>query len=261
MSSTDLAYRFNDGDAYDRYMGIWSRAACPAFLAWLDAPANAHWLDVGCGTGVLTEELARRLGAENVAGADPSPMLEATAERVPGIELRQASAEELPWPDDGFDATLSQLVMHFLTDPAAGVDEMARVTRPGGVVASCTWDFAGGGMQLLGTFWQSARAIDPEAESESSTMGDRQNLEALWRDCGLQDVETRALEVSSRYEDFEELWSSFSRGVGPAGQHLQSLPPDRQAALKEQYFARIGEPRGSFELGARSWAVRGRVPS
>lgn len=248
------------GDAYDRFMGRYSLSLAPAFADFAGVAPGQRVLDVGCGTGVLTEELARRLGAENVAAADPSPMLETTAERVPGIELRRASAEELPWPDDGFDATLSQLVMHFLTDPAAGVDEMARVTRPGGVVASCTWDFAGGGMQLLGTFWQSARALDPEAESESSTMGDRQNLEALWRGCGLQHVETGALEVSSRYEDFEELWSSFSRGVGPAGQHLQSLPPDRQAALKEQYFARIGEPRGSFELGARSWAVRGRVP-
>jgi SAM-dependent methyltransferase len=248
------------GDAYDRFMGRYSLPLAPAFADFAGIAPGQRVLDVGCGTGVLTGELARRLGAENVAGADPSPMLEATQERVPGAELKQASAEELPWPDDTFDTALSQLVMHFLTDPAGGVDQMARVTRPGGVVAACTWDFAGGGMKLLGTFWQSVRALDPEAEPESSAMGDRQNLEALWRERGLEDVETGALEVSSRYEDFDELWSSFSRGVGPAGQYLQSLPPEGQAAVRAEYLARIGEPTGSFELGARAWAVRGSVP-
>src|SRR5262249_30585245 len=156
-------------------------------------------------------------------GADPSPMLQAAAERVPGADLRQASAEDLPWPDDSFDAALAQLVIHFMDDPAKGVDEMARVTLPGGVVAACTWDFAGGGMELLGNFWQSARAVDPGAESER-TFGDRDQLDALWRERGLEEVQTEPLDVSSDYEDFDELWTSFSRGVGPAGQYLISRP-------------------------------------
>jgi hypothetical protein len=146
-----------------------------------------------------------------------------------------------------------------MDDPAKGVEEMARVTRAGGIVAACTWDFAGGGMELLRTFWQSVRALDPDADSEMSPFGDRGHLDALWRERGLQGVETEALEVSSGYEDFDELWSSFSRGVGPAGQYLLSQPPERQEGIRAEYFARVGAPSGSFTLTGRAWAVRGRV--
>jgi ubiquinone/menaquinone biosynthesis C-methylase UbiE len=248
------------GDAYDRFMGRYSQRLAPAFADFAGVEAGQRVVDVGCGTGVLTEELARRVGADHVAGADPSPMLQAARERVPGADLRQASAEQLPWPEDSFDAALAQLVVHFMDDPAKGASEMARVTRAGGPVAACTWDFAGGGMELLRTFWQSVRALDPEAESETSPFGDRGQLDALWRESGLRDVETEALDVSSEYEDFEELWSSFSRGVGPAGQYLLSRPPERQEAIRAEYFTRVGEPSGSFTLTGRAWAVRGRVP-
>ena len=247
------------GDAYDRFMGRYSQLLAPAFADFAGVAAGQRVVDVGCGTGVLTEELARRIGAEHVAGADPSPMLQAAAERVPGADLRQASAEQLPWPDDSFDAALAQLVVHFMDDPAKGAGEMARVTQPGGVVAACTWDFAGGGMQLLATFWQSVRALDPDAESETSPFGDRGHLDDLWRGQGLQGVETEALEVSSDYDDFDELWSSFSRGVGPAGQYLLGQPPERQEAIRAEYFTRVGEPSGGFTLAGRAWAVRGRV--
>ena len=247
------------GDAYDRFMGRYSQPLAPAFADFAGVKEGQRVVDVGCGTGVLTEELARRVGADRVAGADPSPMLQAAVERVPGADLEQASAEQLPWPDDSFDAALAQLVVHFMTDPAKGAREMARVTRPGGVVAACTWDFAGGGMELLRIFWQSVRALDPDAESETSPLGDRGRLDALWSEGGLQDVETEALEVSSDYEDFDELWSSFSRGVGPAGQHLLRQPPERQDAIRAEYFTRVGEPTGSFTLSGRAWAVRGRA--
>ena len=248
------------GDAYDRFMGRYSQRLAPAFADFARVEAGQRVVDVGCGTGVLTEQLARRVGADHVAGADPSPMLQAAAERVPGADLRQASAEQLPWPDDSFDAALAQLVVHFMDDPAKGASEMARVTRAGGAIAACTWDFAGGGMELLRTFWQSVRALDPEAESETSPFGDRGQLDALWRESGLHGVETEALDVSSDYEDFDELWSSFSRGVGPAGQYLLSQPPERQEAIRAEYFTRVGEPSGSFTLTGRAWAVRGRVP-
>jgi hypothetical protein len=135
---------------------------------------------------------------------------------------------------------------------------MARVTRPDGVVAACTWDFSGG-MKLLGTYWQSAKALEPGAESETSAFDDAR-LEALWRQAGLGDVEVDALVVASRYEDFDELWDTFLLGVGPAGRHLTSQPPERQAALGAEYASRLGEPDGAFELDARAWAVRGRVP-
>src|SRR5690349_21770126 len=248
------------GDAYDRFIGRYSLQLAPAFADFAGVEAGQRVVDVGCGTGVLTEELARRLGADHVAGADPSPMLQAAAERVPGADLRQASAEQLPWPDDSFDAALAQLVVHFMADPAEGANEMARVTRAGGVIAASTWDFAGGGMELLRTFWQSVRALDPDADSETSPLGDRGKLDALWRGVGLEEVETAALEVSSDYEDFDELWSSFSRGVGPAGQYLLSQAPERQEAIRAEYFTRVGEPSGNFTLAGRAWAVRGRVP-
>lgn len=247
------------GNAYDRFMGRYSRELAPAFADFAGVEAGQRVVDVGCGSGVLTEELARRVGADHVAGADPSPLLDACAERVPGADLKRAAAENLPWPDDSFDAALAQLVVHFMSDPEAGIAEMARVTRPGSVVAACTWDFSGG-MKLLGTYWESARALEPGAESESSAF-DEARLDGLWRQAGLGDVEIDALRVSSRYEDFDELWDTFLLGVGPAGHHLVSQPPERQSAIRAEYFSRLGEPAAPFELDVRAWAVRGRVPS
>ena len=246
------------GDAYDRFMGRYSRELAPAFADFAGVETGQRIVDVGCGSGVLAEELARRVGADHVAGADPSPLLDACAERVPGADLKRAAAEDLPWPDDSFDAALAQLVVHFMNDPEAGIAEMARVTHPGGVVAASTWDFSGG-MKLLGTYWESAKALEPGAESESSAF-DEARLDALWRQAGLGDVVVDALVVSTRYEDFDELWDTFLLGVGPAGQHLAAQPPERQSAIRAEYFSRLGEPAGPFELNARAWAVRGRVP-
>jgi SAM-dependent methyltransferase len=248
------------GNAYDRFMGRYSRELAPAFGDFARVESGQRVIDVGCGSGVLTEELARRVGADHVAGADPSPLLDACAERVPGADLKRAGAEDLPWPDDSFDAALAQLVVHFMSDPEAGVAEMARVTRAGGVVGACTWDFSGG-MKLLGTFWESARALDPGAAESETSAFDEARLDALWRGAGLGGVEVDVLVVSRRYEDFDELWDTFLLGVGPAGQHLVSQPPERQSAIRAEYFTRLGEPVGSFELDARAWAVRGRVPA
>jgi len=247
------------GDAYDRFMGRYSRELAPLFADFAGVASGQRVLDVGCGSGVLTEELARRVGADQVAGVDPSPLLEACAERVPDAELKQGNAESLPWPDDSFDAALAQLVVHFMDDPPAGAAEMRRVTRPGGVTAACVWDF-GEGMQLLRLFWQSVRTVDPGADAETNPYGKRENLERLWRDSGHEDVETDGLEVSTRYEDFDELWSSFLLGAGPAGQYALALPPDTQAVVRQEYFRRLGEPEGDFTLDARAWAVRGVVP-
>jgi SAM-dependent methyltransferase len=248
------------GGAYDRFMGRYSRELAPVFADFCGIAPGQRILDVGCGSGVLTEELARRVGADHVAGADPSPLLDACAERVPGADLKRAAAEDLPWPDDSFDAALAQLVVHFMNDVEAGIAEMARVTRPGGVVAACTWDFSGG-MELLGTYWESARALDPGATESETSAFDEARLDALWREAGLGDVEVDALVVSSRYEDFDELWDTFLLGVGPAGQHLTSQPPERQAALRAECSSRLGEPAEPVELDARAWAVRGRVPA
>jgi SAM-dependent methyltransferase len=248
------------GDSYDRFMGRFSQELAPAFADFAGVGPGLTALDVGCGSGVFTEELARRLGAESVAGVDPSPLVEAAAVRVPGADLRQGAAEALPWPDDSFDAALAQLVVHFMDDPVAGVAEMARVTRAGGTVAACTWDFAGGGMELLGTFWNAVRAVDPEAPTEIPSFGTPEQLDALWRGQGLDDVGLEPLTVTSRYESFDEVWDSFLLGVGPAGQFATRLEPERQAAVRQEYHRLLGEPAGALELTARASAVRGRVP-
>jgi SAM-dependent methyltransferase len=248
------------GDAYDRFMGRYSGPLAPAFADFAYVGAGQRVLDVGCGSGVLTEELARRVGAGQVSGVDPSPLLEACAERVPGAELRQGAAESLPWADDSFDAAVAQLVIHFMEDPAVGVAEMARVTRPGGVVAACSWDF-GGGMEVLRIYWEAAQALDNDLSGESRSFGKLEELDALWRELRLEDVEAGPLEVFTEYEDFDELWGSFLLGVGPAGQYVVSLPPERQNALREEYQRRLGEPAGSIALRARAWAARGRVPA
>jgi len=246
------------GDAYDRFMGRYSRPLAPAFADFAAVDSGQRVLDVGCGSGVLTEVLARRVGADHVSGVDPSPLLEACAERVPGADLKPGWAEALPWPDDSFDAAIAQLVIHFMEDPAEGVGEMARVTRPGGTVAACSWDF-GGGMEVLRIYWEAARELDHDLSGERA-FGKLEELEALWRELGFDDVEAGPLEVSTEYQDFDELWSSFLLGVGPAGQYVVSLPPERRDALRSEYWRRLGEPTGSIPLRARAWAARGRVP-
>lgn len=246
------------GEAYDRFVGRYARKLAPVFADFAEVRAGLSALDVGCGSGLLTEELARRLGPASVAGIDPSPLLEACRERVPGADLRSGSAEQLPWADDSFDAALAQLVIHFMSDPAAGLREMARVVRPGRVVTACTWDF-GGGMVLLGTFWKAAGALDRDAPSEERFFGRPEELLELWRSQGLDQVEVEALEVSAHYADFDELWATFLLGVGPSGGYATSLDEDRRNALREEYRRRLGEPVGSLTVPARAWAVRGRV--
>jgi SAM-dependent methyltransferase len=248
------------GDAYDRFMGRYARPLAPAFADFAGLPSDGRVLDVGCGSGVLTEELARRVGADHVSGVDPSPLLAACAERVPGAELKQGWAEALPWPDDSFEAAIAQLVVHFMEDPAAGVGEMARVTRPGGVVAGCSWDFSGG-MEMLRVYWETARELDQDLAGEYRSFGKLEELDALWHELGLEEVEAGPIEVSSEYGSFDELWDTFLLGVGPAGQYIVALPPDRQATLKDAYRERLGVGDGAFTLGARAWAARGRVPA
>jgi len=246
------------GDAYDRFMGPYSRELAPRLIGFAGVVEGMRALDVGCGSGLLTSALADRLGAANVAAADPSePLLAACADRVPGADVRRAPAEELPWPDASFDAVLSQLVLNFVADADAAVAEMCRVTAPGGIVASCTWDYAGG-MRMLRTFWDAAAELDPRAPDESSMRyRSAEELKSLWKRGGLKDVVTGPLEVEVAYGSFDEYWEPFTLGVGPAGAYCASLDPQRREALREGCFSRLGSPPARFSLTARAFAVRG----
>jgi SAM-dependent methyltransferase len=245
-------------EAYDRFMGRYSTLLAPQLADLAGVDAGQRVLDVGCGPGALIGELVKRLGAEAVSAADPSPpFVGAVRERYPGVDAHLAPAEELPFPDRSFDATLAQLVVHFMTDPMAGVSEMRRVTRPGGVVAACVWDLAGD-QGPLNVFWGAARQLDPAVRDESDLPGVRQgDLGELFRAAGLRQVDETSLDIAAEHASFEDWWEPFTLGVGPAGSYLATLEPARQAELRE--LARAELPAAPFVLEARAWAARGTV--
>jgi ubiquinone/menaquinone biosynthesis C-methylase UbiE len=243
-------------EAYDRFMGRYSLLLSPQLADLAGVRGGQRVLDVGCGPGALTAELVARLGSAAVAAVDPSePFVAAARARNPGVKVLQASAEQLPFPDQAFDAALAQLVVHFMSDPVAGLAEMARVTRRGGVVAACVWDHAGG-QGPLSQFWQAAREVDPEVDDESLLAGAREgHLVELFETAGLHEIEEMALSASLEHASFEEWWAPFTRGVGPAGSYVASLDAERQAELREH--CRTLLPISPFVLTARAWATRG----
>ncbi len=246
-------------EIYDRHVGRYVPRLSAELVSVAGIAPGQHVLDVGCGPGGLTAVLADRVGSTNVAAIDPSdPFVEACRERVLGADVRQGVAEKLPFGDDSFDAALSQLVVNFMSDAEQGLREMARVTRPQGVVASCVWDYAEG-MEMLRAFWDAALQLDPAAPDEGRTMRfcGKGELGELWERWGLRDVEAGALVVSAEYEDFEDYWSPFPAGIAPSGAYCASLAPDRQDALREAAFRRLGSPAGPFSLTARAWYARG----
>jgi ubiquinone/menaquinone biosynthesis C-methylase UbiE len=250
------------GDTYDRYMGRYSRLLSPLLADFAGVQPGMCALDVGCGPGALSRVLTERLGIEQVAAADPSEsFVTAARQRLPGLDVRQAAAEQLPWPDEAFDVVLAQLVVNFMADPDAGVAEMTRVTRSGGVVAACTWDYREG-MTMLRTFFDVALTLDPDAPDEGRTMSIQEaaDLRRVWLEAGLEEVETGELVVSAGYADFDDFWEPFTTGTGPAGAYCASLDSERQDALREALRRRLGDPRGPFELPARAWSVRGVAP-
>ena len=243
-------------DAYDRYMGRYSAQLSPQLANLAGVDRGQRVLDVGCGPGALTAELVARVGPAAVSAVDPSASFVAAArERHPAVSVQQASAEQLPFPDEEFDVVFAQLVVHFMSDPAAGVTEMLRVTRQDGVVAACVWDHAGG-QGPFSALWEAARELDPEVDDESRLMGTREgDLARLFESAGLHEVEETALSVSVEHPSFEEWWERFTLGVGPPGAYVTGLDTERRAQLREHCRELL--PDAPFLVTARAWAARG----
>lgn len=246
---------FTVPEAYDRFMGRYSVPLSPQLAELADVEAGQRVIDVGCGPGALTAELVSRLGPDRVAAVDPSmPFVDIVRERYPGVDVQCASAENLPFPDGTFDATLAQLVVHFMNDPVTGLREMMRVTRRGGVVAASVWDHAGEGP--LRHFWDAARRVDPDVPDESHLPGVREgHLGELFRAAGAGEIEETQFVVTVEHGSFEDWWDPLTLGVGPAGGYTASLSPEAQHRLREAARKRL--PAAPFLMTARAWAVRG----
>ena len=249
------------GADYDAFMGRYSRALAPAFATWAGAERGQRALDVGCGPGALTGVLVERLGAAAVTACDPSePFVAECRARHPGVDVRRGRAEELPVEDASQDAALAQLVLHFVSEPEVAAGELRRVLRPGGVAAACGWDFAVG-MEMLRHFWDAAVSLDPGAPDELALrFGAEGELAGLLEGAGFTDVSETSLAVTTTYASYDELWSGFLLGIGPAGAYAVRRSADEREALRQALFEQLGSPAGSFELGAVARAARAVAP-
>ena len=245
-------------ESYDRFMGRYSVQLAAPFADFAGVEPGQSVLDVGCGPGALTGELVTRLGAEAVSAVDPSePFVAAARERHPGVDVRLASADELPHQDDAFDAALAQLVVHFMPDPVAGLRELARVTRPGGTVGACVWDHAGERSPLT-VFWRAAHDVDgPTAIDEAHLPGAREgHLQELLTAAGTTGIEATELTSRCEYETFEEYWAPYELGIGPAGGYVAKLDDEKRMAIRERCRELLGP--APFAIDAVAWAALGR---
>jgi SAM-dependent methyltransferase len=262
MGSDRIADTWAHGDAYERYVGRWSRRVAPAFLDWLDLPAGLRWVDVGCGTGALTSTILELTSPAHVVGVEPSEGFLATARDRLGdcVQLHRASADALPLPDAAADVVVSGLVLNFVPDAVQAVREAARVAA-GGTVAAYVWDYAEG-MQYLRVFWDAAAAVDPSSASLDQAsrfpIATAEGLAAAFGAAGLADVHVAAIEIPTVFVDFDDLWIPFLGGQGSAPSYLATLDDPLRNAVRDAVRERVTtEDDGSIALVARAWAARG----
>jgi ubiquinone/menaquinone biosynthesis C-methylase UbiE len=262
-----MADMFSNAAAYDSFMGRWSRRLAPVFVEFAQVRDGNTVLDVGCGTGILTQAIAAVTRSSEIAGVDPSPsFVEYARTRFadPRIRFDVGNALALPYSNATFDKCLALLVINLIAQPEKAVSEMLRVTRPGGSVAVCHWD-AGGGMEMHHIFWEEASKLDPAAEPRREThrpYSRQGQLKTLWEATGFEGVEETGLKIDLDFASFDDFWLPLLGGVGPPGSYLSSLPQDHQQALREQLRRRIlgNGPDVHFKLHGQSWGVRGMVP-
>lgn len=254
------------GDAYERYVGRWSRQVAASFLDWLALPADLRILDVGCGTGALVGAVLERAAPASVVGLDPAEGFLSLARAQmtdPRARFEQGDAQCLPFEDGAFDAAVSGLALNFVPDARTAAVELCRVVRPGGTVALYVWDYAGE-MQFMRRFWDAATALDPKAgpldEGKRFTICAPEALAALFQDSGLERIETRFIDIPTVFADFDDYWSPFLGGQGSAPAYVMSLAEQARDALRERLRGGLrAEPDGRIVLRARALAVRGRV--
>lgn len=253
---------FAAGEKYEPYVGRWSRMVAKAFVDWLALPKGLAWLDVGCGTGALSQTILERAAPKEVLGIDPSAgFIEYARAHVPGATFAVGDARSLQIEPASVDAAVSGLVLNFVREPDLALEQMARVVRPGGQVAAYVWDYAGK-MELMRYFWDAAVALDPAAaeldEGPRFPLCQPAALEALFTGASLRWIEVHAIEVPTRFRDFDDYWSPFLGGQGPAPTYAMSLSEKRRNALRERLRERLPVgPDGAIGLVARAWAVRG----
>ena len=255
--------RFDDGAAYERYMGKWSQLAGEIFLDWLAPKPGLRWLDVGCGNGAFTEMLLERCAPVSVEGIDPSVAQLAYARTRPASRIAQfllGDAMALPFPDDAFDAAVMPLVIFFVPEPAKGIAEMARVVCPGGSVSAYAWDMLGGGFPYE-ALWAEMRAMGAAVPLPPSPDASRIDaMRDLWTGAGLEAVETREITVQWTFADFDDYWTTILGGPS-VGRGLATMAPEDLALLQARMRARLpADASGSITCSAQANAVKGRVP-
>jgi len=255
--------RFDDGDAYERFMGRWSRLAGDVFLDWLNLPPGLGWLDVGCGNGAFTEAVIDRCNPLRIVGVDPAEaQLEFARSRsgASTASFELGDAMSLPSPDDAFDTAVMALVLFFVPEPARGVAEMRRAVAPGGTVAAYAWDMLGGGFPLSDLHDELREAGHPPLLPPSVEASRLPAMRELWENAGLENIEAREITVERTFVDFEDMWNTsvLSAGVRPV---IASMRPPELDALKLRLQSRFPPDRdGRIVCSARANAVRGSVP-
>jgi SAM-dependent methyltransferase len=259
--------RWTSGAHYDQWMGRWSRLLAQEFLKWLNLPAGLRWLDVCCGSGIVTEAIVERNAPASIVGVDASPDQISFARQHrahPNVTFETADAMDLAFSDATFDVAVCGLGMNFIPSPGRALQEFRRVIRPGGTIAVYVWDYAHGA-RFLRQFWDAATAIDPEAatfdQARRFPICTQEGLRSPFEQAKLEDLTLHALDVVTRFTSFDDYWAPLQTGQGSAPNYLATRDKQTQTAIRERLRAALPtNAQGGIDLPARAWAIRARSP-